>query len=293
MRLIPSIFVLIGSRESIERAFSAAGWHGDERHDAMALYHMYRGMVERVGYSRAAMTNLTFNGKPPDIAFQKSLNTLAKRHHIRLWRSAEPDVWLGAATEDVKYKVRGLHITHDIDRDIDNERAKVVNDLVFSGCVYRVGLIPRASFGPIQEDARPIFTDGEVAVVQLNGCEDPQVTPRDPKPSRSVRGVRIARAVVEDIGRSNPVSVGYAMTASMFARSNTRASDRVQAIVHYTRPIAIANLGDPPTPESRPVISTTRMAANEGHRSPTRAFRVVSRAQDQYSLGTTPVISNS
>lgn len=257
----PINFVLVGSRESIERTFSAAGWHGGERHDVMALYHMYHCVVERVGYSSAAMTNLTFNGKPPNITFQKSLNTLAKRHHIRLWRSVEPDVWLGAATEDVRYRVRRLRITHDIDRDIDNERAKVVNDLAYSGCVSRGGLIPRASLGLLEEDAQPIFTDGKVAVVQLNGCDNPHVTPRDPKSPPGVRSVVIARSVVEDIGRSNPVSVGYAMAAWMFARSTTRASTRVQGAVHYTRPIAIANPREPQTPESRPVVSATRVGS--------------------------------
>jgi len=41
------------------------------------------------------MTNLKFNGNPPDVAFQKGLDTFAKRHHIRLWRNGQSDVWLG------------------------------------------------------------------------------------------------------------------------------------------------------------------------------------------------------
>lgn len=132
---------------------------------------------------------------PPDIAFQKSLDTLAKRHHIRLWREAESDVWLGAASEDIKYKLRALHITHSTGRDIDNERAKVVNDLAFTGCIYRSGLIPRASFKIVQEDGHSIFTDGDVTVVELNACQNPRLTPPDPQTRRPVPAIRAARAV--------------------------------------------------------------------------------------------------
>jgi uncharacterized protein YjlB len=235
---------LIGSQQAIERAFRAAGWHASERHGVMALYHMYHCMVQRVGYSMAPMTDLRFNGNPPDAAFEKTLDTLAKRHHIRLWREAESNVWLGAATEDIKYKIRALHITHDTDRDIDNERAKVVNDLAFTECIDRGALIPRVSLKAVQEDAHSIVTDGDVAVLELNACDSPRSMPSDPQTPRRIRAIRAAAAVGEDIARSNPVSVGYAMTKAMFGRSKTRASDRGQAPGAYKRDIAISRMDE-------------------------------------------------
>ena len=235
---------LIGSQQAIERAFRAAGWHAGERHGVMALYHMYHCMVQRVGYSRAPMTNLRFNGNPPDAAFEKSLDTLAKRHHIRLWREAQSNVWLGAATEDVKYKVRALHITHATDPDIDNERAKIVNDLAFTGCIDRGALIPRVSLKTVQEDARSIVTDGDVAVLELNGCDSPRSMPSDPQAARRIRAIRAAVAVSEDIVRSNPVSVGYAMTKSMLGHSKTPTNDRGQAPGAYKRDIAISRIDE-------------------------------------------------
>ena len=236
--------VLIGSQQAVENAFRAAGWHGSEPHNAMALYHMYHCLVQRVGYSRAPMTNLKFNGNPPDVAFQKSLDTLAKRHHIRLWREGRSDVWLGAASEDIKYKVRALHITHGTDRDIDNERAKVVNDLAFTGCIDRGALVPRVNLKSVQEDAHSILTDGEVAVVQLNSCNSPHFKPSDPQTPRPVRPIRAALAVSEDIVRSNPVSVGYAMTKSMFEGSKMRPNKRVHESATYTRAIAISRISE-------------------------------------------------
>jgi hypothetical protein len=190
------------------------------------------------------MTNLKFNGNPPDVAFQKSLDTLAKRHHIRLWRNGQSDVWLGAASEDIKYKIRALHITHGTDRDIDNERAKVVNDLAFTGCIDRGALIPRASFKAVRQDAHSIFTDGDVAVVQLNACTNPQLMPSDPQTPQPVHAIRAVLAVIDDIARSNPVSVGYAMAKSMFDSSETRANERVQESGTYIRAIAISSISE-------------------------------------------------
>jgi LssY C-terminus len=78
--------VLIGNQQAIERGFRAAGWTVNQPHNLMALCRTYESAVQRVGYSSAPMANLTFNGNPSDAAFEKSLNTLAKRHHIRFWR---------------------------------------------------------------------------------------------------------------------------------------------------------------------------------------------------------------
>jgi hypothetical protein len=190
------------------------------------------------------MTKLEFNGNPPDATFQKNLDTLAKRHHIRLWHQEQSDVWLGAATEDIKYKVRALGVTHDTDRYIDNERAKVVNDLVFTGCIDRGALVPRASLKTVQGGAQSIVTDGDVAVIQLNACDNPHLMPSDPQTPRPVRAVRAALAICEDIARSNPVSLGYAMTKSIFDNSKSEAKKRAQESGTYTRAIAISSFSE-------------------------------------------------
>ncbi len=233
---------VVGTQEAIERAFRAAGWSGTEAHGVMALYHMYRCMVQRAGYSRAPMTDLTLNGNPPNAAFQKNLDTFAKRHHVRLWRDQQSGVWLGAATEDVKFTVRALHMTHATDPHVDNERAKIVNDLVFTGCVDRGVLLPRANLKPAREDSHSILTDGDVAVLQLNACDSPRVMPPNPQPPKPVRAVRVAVAVSEDIARSNPVSVGYAMVKAMFDSSATQPNKAAHQCDTYTRAIAISSV---------------------------------------------------
>jgi hypothetical protein len=83
-----------------------------------------------------------------------------------------------------------------------------------------------------------------VAVLELNACNNPHLMPSDPKTPRPVRAIRVALAVGEDIARSNPVSVGYAMTKSMFDSLKTRANERVQESGTYTRAIAISSISE-------------------------------------------------
>src|SRR5438552_360641 len=73
--------LFLGSRESIDRAFHAAGWSGAQRTSIRSIYGMYHSMVQRIGYTMAPMQNLTLNGAPNDAGYQKNLNTFSKRHH--------------------------------------------------------------------------------------------------------------------------------------------------------------------------------------------------------------------
>jgi hypothetical protein len=123
--------LFLGSREEMDRAFHAAGWFQAEEKSPMSLYRMYHALARRVGYKRAPMNALTLNGVPSEFVYQKSLNTVQKRHHVRLWKQPQrADVWLGAAAEDIGFRFEMMHWTHSTAPKIDNERAKVVNDLL-------------------------------------------------------------------------------------------------------------------------------------------------------------------
>jgi hypothetical protein len=232
---------LIGNRKEVVRAFHAAGWSAPESHGIMALYHMFHCAVERKSYDMMPMSNLKLNGSIPDVSFEKSLNTFAKRHHIRLWHDPQSGAWLGAATEDVSYKFYKGHLTHATDRVIDNERSKIVNDLAFTGCIAKGALIPRDSLKPAQEYGSSILTDGDIAVLQLNSCDNPRLMPTDPQKPRRVRAIRAAIAVGVDLARSNPVSVGFALTASLLDSGKIRANARLQATRLYNRASSVGN----------------------------------------------------
>lgn len=233
------------NEDRLNRAFRAAGWDKPESHGVLALYHMFHCAVERKSYSRLPMSNLKLDGREPDLAFEKSLDTFAKRHHVRLWRDPSSGVWLGAATEDVGYKFYEAHLTHATDNHIDNERAKIVNDLAFTGCVTKGALIPRDSLKPAQSPLNSINTDGEIAVIEMNACQSPHMVEPDPKQPKPARTMQIIKTVGVDIARSNPVSVGFELTKSVMDNSKLREDQRIQAANTYTRPSAVASASNP------------------------------------------------
>ncbi len=201
--------LFLGSRDSIDRAFQAAGWFGAQPRSMRSIYRMYHCMVQRMGYSMAPMGRLTFNGRTTDAEYQKSLDTFSKRHHVRLWKQAQENTWLSAATEDVGYKFRRMHLTHATDPLIDNERAKVLNDLAFTGCVDAATLMTRDSSDGAGQGSY-IRTDGRVAVIRMNDCRSPRSMPVESAKSRARSRTRSALvALRNDLIRTNPISLAY------------------------------------------------------------------------------------
>lgn len=191
--------LFLGSRRQLDRAFHAAGWSLAEKKSPMSLYRMYYALTVRVGYKRAPMDTLTLNGLPSTFEYQKSLDTVEKRHHVRLWQEPQRvNVWLGAAAEDIAFRFEVTHWTHSSDPRIDEERAKVVDDLAFTGCLDRAELLRRNSPNVLRDprQGRPILTDGRIAVLQLNDCSSPKtmagVTAAPPAHSRG----RLSRVLI-------------------------------------------------------------------------------------------------
>jgi hypothetical protein len=170
--------LFLGSRQQMDRAFHAAGWSMADRKSPMSLYRMYYALTVRVGYRRAPMDTLTLNGARSDFEYQKSLDTVQKRHHVRLWKDAQrANVWLGTAAEDVAFRFEVTHWTHSIDPRIDNERAKVVDDLAFTGCLDRAALLARNAPELLQDPkaAHTILTDGDIAVLRFKHYCSPKI----------------------------------------------------------------------------------------------------------------------
>src|SRR5438105_7449107 len=89
----PTNLIFIGSKEQIDRAFSAAGWTGSDSVSRAAGLQLARAICERHGYADAPMSTLLLDGAGQDISLQKSLNTVTKRHHLRIWK--RPEEWQG------------------------------------------------------------------------------------------------------------------------------------------------------------------------------------------------------
>jgi hypothetical protein len=146
----PINLVIVGSQAEIQRAFQQAGWVEPERAAQQSIWRSTRAIIGEVAYGTAPVSDLYLFGRREDLAFAKMLNTVAKRHHLRLWRSdvrtaQGREVWLGASTHDFGYDVRPGVISHAIDPNLDDERAKVGADLAATKRVSAEQLVTRSN----------------------------------------------------------------------------------------------------------------------------------------------------
>lgn len=167
--------MFIGSEEALTAAFEAAGWTGAAALTAESALETFRAIAELRGYKEAPMSTLLLDGRPPDLVFQKQLNTFAMRHHLRIWKRpvsyGGQTVWVCAATHDtgIEFSPENRTFIHTIDPHIDRERAKVVNDLLLSGRVRSLALVERAEVPKRSSNATgdELITDGRIAVLIL------------------------------------------------------------------------------------------------------------------------------
>lgn len=190
-----------GTKAELVNAFAGIGWVQAEALSARTFARSYRAFAAMNNYAAAPVSPMLYNGRLPDLVFQESLNTLAKRHHIRLWeqQSEAGTLWVGAATHDVAIALdlgkRGL--THTIDPQIDREQVHLVNDLRAAGCLRAEQFLDRPSAVRSIDDGDRVVTDGKLALIGLQSCPvAPVITEsRPPRPNFLIRGT--ARMVLE------------------------------------------------------------------------------------------------
>jgi hypothetical protein len=185
--------MFIGSQKEIMAAFSEARWFEADNLNAGSALKVVQATMRQSGYAGAPVSSLLMNERPPDLVFQKSLNTFAKRHHVRIWKMAKQyngrDVWVGAATHDIATTSSRANTkwSHRIDPHVDRERDWVETDLLFAGTAegyvdVERSQAPRQASNATGDD---IVTDGKMSVVQLvsvkaptEGADGPVLTPR-------------------------------------------------------------------------------------------------------------------
>jgi hypothetical protein len=194
--------VYVGSEQEVNRAFSAAGWTGAQPNSRRATLKVIRAIAENRGLAEAPMRMLLLDGVEPNMQLQQSLDTFAKRDHLRIWARSEQidgrQVWASSATRDLAavFAMHPFGFTHQIQDDVDLERDQVVSDLAFTGCVDSVSYVARPetvrTSGQVYR--KGVITDSRVAVVTLNSCEEPREDLSDigemPQPRKLVRWIR-------------------------------------------------------------------------------------------------------
>jgi hypothetical protein len=132
-------------------------------------------MAEMRGYQEAPVSVLLLDGRAPDLVFEKTNDTFAARHHMRIWQRpgqfGGQEIWVCSATHDtgISFSDESRTFIHKIDPNIDLERAKVVNDLLLTGLVRGLSLVERSGLPQNMSNATgdALKTDGSMAVVQF------------------------------------------------------------------------------------------------------------------------------
>jgi LssY C-terminus len=171
-----------GTREEIETAFKAAGWTEASPRTLRSRIVGARAVAEGRGDLNAPMSRLLAGDRDPDMLWEKGLNDVSKRHHVRIWKQdgtweGKP-LWIGAATRDIDFAFlrHGGSFTHKIASNLDEERDKIAHDFEFTGCTEAVDWWDRPGAPTDARNATGdlMNTDGELAVIRMNGCARPK-----------------------------------------------------------------------------------------------------------------------
>jgi len=172
---------LVGTKDDVLCAMHAAGWDPADPITFRSSLKIVGSVVLDRPYRDAPVSNLFYQGKREDLAFEKpSGNSADRRHHVRFWEALAQGeegrpVWLGAVTFDrgVGVSHYTAQVTHHIAPDIDTERDRLLDDLKTAyvvDTVYEVsGIGPTLNGRNGEGDL--YYTDGEIKISRLvAGC---------------------------------------------------------------------------------------------------------------------------
>jgi hypothetical protein len=180
--------MFIGSQQQLEAAFQEAGWFETDSLSMGSALKTVQATIRSAGYSQAPVSLLTVNGKPPDLVFQKALDTFAKRHHIRIWKEPSTwngrEVWIGAATHDIDISTARAKTKwgHRIDPHVDREREWIETDLLYAGTATSYALVDRPHVPKTAGNATGdvITTDGQISIVEIGTTKPNILNPTTP-----------------------------------------------------------------------------------------------------------------
>ena len=170
----PINLVFVGTAQEIRQAFTQAGWTEPKKKNQQSIWKTAQAVINDEGYGAAPVSDLYCYGRKEDLAFEKTLNTFNKRHHLRLWQTPAnaPDgrpIWLAAATHDIGIDVHPGVVSHATDPNLDDERAQVSTDMVAAQAVLATE--PVAPPNPLSSGMTATggqwHTDGKLLVIDV------------------------------------------------------------------------------------------------------------------------------
>ena len=170
---------VIGSALQLSAAFAHAGWTRAVPLSLRDDFVTFEKAAKGQGFESQPVSELVLNGRAPDLVYEKVADTFVKRHHFRVWRwpagAKDADttaLWLIAATHDtgLMFSTKRRSFTHVVDPHIDDERDKIVSDLIAAGAVEAMSYVPRvapAAGATVNGGKKPAVTDWRMAVLDL------------------------------------------------------------------------------------------------------------------------------
>ena len=144
----PLNLVVIGTREVIAAAFIPRGWVAAEKTYGKAIWKTVKSFLFGSKYLYSPVSPLYLYDRRQDLAGQKPRQTVHQRNHLRLWfspmRYQGLPVWIGQISRDVgvRFTLKTWPpVTHKIDPDIDEAQHALLEDMVYSQQLAKVGWI--------------------------------------------------------------------------------------------------------------------------------------------------------
>jgi hypothetical protein len=144
----PLNIIVIGPEEEIWPAFITRGWDESEIIYRASLAKTIASSVFGKRYRYSPMSALYFYGRPQDVGLQKARQTVDERNHLRLWLSPMRyngmPVYVGQISRDIGVKLSTKSptlTTHEIDPDVDEARDYLIQDLMESQKLAKIGLV--------------------------------------------------------------------------------------------------------------------------------------------------------
>jgi hypothetical protein len=167
----------VGTKAELEAAMTQAGWTVADRAGGRADISIAASVLFNWPDSTAPVSPLYLFNREQDIAFEREVGKSARsRHHARFWlaqgvtHDGRP-IWLGDATFDLRAGIshRGLHPTHHIAPDVDEERDTLVADLIHAGQAETFFTVSGMGIRVESHNAEGdrFDTDGEIDVLVL------------------------------------------------------------------------------------------------------------------------------
>ena len=176
----PLNLVIVGDFYNVASAFVRRGWVPAEETYSSAVWKTIKSYFFGSRYRYSPVSPLFFKGRHQDLARQKPRHDIHERNHLRLWllpmRCEGKPVFIGQVSRDIGVRFTSKTwppVTHKIDPDVDEARNSVIEDLLFSNTIFKVGFVKgvgRATPSKPRNNLTgdPYFTDGLRAVIFLD-----------------------------------------------------------------------------------------------------------------------------